>query len=220
VLLIDVDDPGLVATATSGDVACVVGDVTVPATWVRAVEEAKRQFGTVDVLIHNAGGSAGVVAKPIETVTEAEWDAVVDLNLRSAFLGVRVVAPLMKSQQYGRIVLIGSETIRSGTMSGIQAYPAAKAALSGFVRQLAFELGPFGVTANVVAPGLTLSSDRAVAEWEARPVEQRRSRLQRIPLGRLGTPQDVADVVLFVASERAGYVTGQTIYVDGGHAAF
>lgn len=105
-------------------------------------------------------------------------------------------------------------------MSGIQAYPAAKAGLSGLARQLAFELEPFGITLNVVAPGLVISSDRVRVQWERRSPQERAAHQQRIPLRCLGTPADIADVVVFSASERARYVTGQTIFVDGGHAAF
>lgn len=220
-VLVDVDAEGLLALCCqgTGGVIRVAGDVKRGDTWDAAVREAEAVFGGVDALVHNAGGSGGLAGRPLEEVSDAEWDAVVELNLRSAFLGARAVAPIMKRQQRGRIVFIGSETVRTGTMSGIQAYPAAKAGLSGLARQLAFELGPFGITVNVVAPGLVISSDRVRSQWERRPPEERAAHLQRIPLRRLGTPADIADVVVFMASEQARYMTGQTIFVDGGHAA-
>jgi 3-oxoacyl-[acyl-carrier protein] reductase len=174
------------------------------------------RLGRVDVLVNNAGGVLGQVGQPIEEVTDDEWRAVVDANLTGAFNCTRAVVPGMKGRGYGRIVNISSGAGRSVSLTGIQAYASAKSGQIGFTRQMAHELGPFGITVNCVAPGFTLSNPTTERQWESYGEDGQRALLQAIPMRRLGRPEDIAHGVRFFASDRASWVTGQVISVDGG----
>jgi 3-oxoacyl-[acyl-carrier protein] reductase len=174
------------------------------------------RIGRVDVLVNNAGGVAGQVGRPLEEVSPADWQAVVDANLTSAFLCTRAVIPGMKAAGGGRIVNISSGAGRSVSLTGIQAYASAKAGQIGFTRQMAHELGPFGITVNCIAPGFILSNPTTQVQWESYGEEGQRRLVERIALRRLGKPEDIANGVRFFASDRAGWVTGQTISIDGG----
>jgi 3-oxoacyl-[acyl-carrier protein] reductase len=175
-----------------------------------------QRIGRVDVLVNNAGGVAGQVGRPLEEVSPADWQAVVDANLTSAFLCTRAVIPGMKAAGGGRIVNISSGAGRSVSLTGIQAYASAKAGQIGFTRQMAHELGPFGITVNCIAPGFILSNPTTQVQWESYGEEGQRRLVERIALRRLGKPEDIANGVRFFASDRAGWVTGQTISIDGG----
>ncbi len=191
----------------------VAGNVGQAAVVERLVGEALQQFGRIDILVNNAGG--GTLLRFLEEVTEEEWDLTVDSNLKSAFLCCKAVAPAMKRQQYGRIVNVSSVAGRNvSRLSGPQ-YSSAKAGMLGLTRHLAQDLGPFGITANAVAPGPTLV-DRVARKWALRSEEDRARILANIPLGRLAAPEEVATVIAFLASDDAAYVTGVTIDVNGG----
>jgi 3-oxoacyl-[acyl-carrier protein] reductase len=172
------------------------------------------------VLVNNAGGVVGQVGRPLEEVSPADWQAVVDANLTSAFLCTRAVVPGMKAARAGRIVNISSGAGRSVSLTGIQAYASAKAGQIGFTRQMAHELGPFGITVNCIAPGFVLSNPTTRKQWESYGEEGQRQLVERIALRRLGTPEDIAGGVRFFVSERASWITGQTISIDGGHSLF
>ena len=187
-------------------------DVTSSGAVARLIE----QIGHVDVLVNNAGGVLGQVGRPIEEVTDDDWRAVVDANLTGAFICTRAVVPGMKRRGYGRIVNISSGAGRSVSLTGIQAYASAKSGQIGFTRQMAHELGPFGITVNCVAPGFTLSNPTTERQWESYGEDGQRALLQAIPMRRLGRPEDIAHGVRFFASDRASWVTGQVISVDGG----
>jgi 3-oxoacyl-[acyl-carrier protein] reductase len=187
-------------------------DVTSSGAVARLIE----QLGQVDVLVNNAGGVLGQVGRPIEEVTDDDWRAVVDANLTGAFICTRAVVPGMKRRGYGRIVNISSGAGRSVSLTGIQAYASSKAGQIGFTRQMAHELGPFGITVNCVAPGFTLSNPTTERQWESYGEDGQRALLQAIPMRRLGRPEDIAYGVRFFASDRASWVTGQVISVDGG----
>jgi len=166
--------------------------------------------------VHAGGGVQWQVGKPIEGVTLEEWRRIVAANLDGAFLFVRALAPAMKTRGWGRIVTISSGAGRSYSQTGIQAYAGAKAGLIGFTRQIARELGAFGITANSVAPGFVLSNPSSIKQWEAMGEAGQQGFFNALAVKRLGTPEDIAHAVLFFASEQASYVTGQTISVDGG----
>jgi 3-oxoacyl-[acyl-carrier protein] reductase len=183
-----------------------------------AVAALVARIGRVDVLVNNAGGVVGQVGQPLEDVSDADWQAVVDANLTSTFVCTRAVAPGMKAAGWGRIVNISSGAGRSVSLTGIQAYASAKAGQLGFTRQTAHELGPFGITVNAIAPGFVLSNPTSIRQWESYGAEGQRALLERIALRRLGTPQDIADGVVFLAG--AAWVTGQVLPIDGGHALF
>src|ERR1700722_10774537 len=143
-----------------------------------------------------------------------------DADLRTAFNCTRAAARIMKPAHYGRIVNISSGAGRSVSLTGIQAYTSAKAGQIGFTRQMAHELGPFGVTVNCIAPGFVLSNPTTQAQWDSYGEEGQRALTERIATRRTGTPHDIARGVLFFAAPDAGWVSGQTISIDGGHSLF
>jgi len=178
------------------------------------------EVGGVDILVNTAGGVVGQVGRPIEEVTDEDWNAVVQANLYSAFLCTRAVAPGMKERRWGRIVNISSGAGRSVSLTGIQAYTSAKAGQIGFTRQMAHELGPFGITVNCIAPGFIRSNPTTERQWQSYGEEGQRKLVEGIPMRRLGQAEDIANGVMFFVSERSSWVTGQTISIDGGHALF
>jgi 3-oxoacyl-[acyl-carrier protein] reductase len=191
-------------------------DVTLEEQVEAVVREISAAGGAVDILVNVAGGVLGQVGKPIDEVTAQEWNAVVAVNLTGTFHCCRAVAPTMKERRYGRIVNISSGAGRSTSLTGIQAYASAKAAQIGLTRQLAQELGPWGITVNGVAPGFVLSNPTTQRQWESYGEAGQAALVESIPLRRLGTPEDIAHGVLFFASDRARWCTGQTLSVDGG----
>lgn len=172
--------------------------------------------GRVAVLVQSAGGVAGQVGRPLEEVAPEEWRVVFAVNVDAAFSFAQAVAPAMKRAKAGRIINISSGAGLGVSLTGIQAYASAKAAQIGLTRQLAHELGPWGITVNSVAPGFVRSNPTSERQWQSYGEEGQRALLERVALRRLGTPQDIADAVLFFASEHASWVTGQTLSVDGG----
>jgi 3-oxoacyl-[acyl-carrier protein] reductase len=156
------------------------------------------------------------VGRPLEEVSDGDWQAVVDANLTSTFVCTRAVVPDMKERRYGRIVNISSGAGRSVSLTGIQAYASAKAGQIGFTRQTAHELGRFGITANAIAPGFVLSNPASIAQWERYGEEGRRRLLDSIATRRLGTPEDIGKAAVFLCSADADYITGTSLLVDGG----
>ncbi|HEY8408118.1 MAG TPA: SDR family oxidoreductase [Gaiellaceae bacterium] len=193
---------------------------TVDVTDAAQVDELVASVGRVDILVNNAGGVVGQVGRPLEEVSEGDWRAIVDANLTSTFLCTRAVAPGMKARRYGRIVNISSGAGRSVSLTGIQSYASAKAGQIGFTRQTAHELGPFGITVNSIAPGFILSNPTSIAQYERYGEEGQRKLLESIATRRLGTPEDIANGVLFFVAEESSWVTGQVLSIDGGHSIF
>jgi 3-oxoacyl-[acyl-carrier protein] reductase len=193
---------------------------TVDVTDASQVDAFIDSLGPVDILVNNAGGVVGQVGRPLEEVSEDDWQAVIDANLKSTFLCTRAVAPGMKERRYGRIVNISSGAGRSVSLTGIQAYASAKAGQIGFTRQTAHELGPHGITVNSIAPGFVLSNPTSIAQYESYGEEGQQRLLQSIATRRLGKPEDIANGVLFFVAEEASWVTGQVISIDGGHSIF
>lgn len=177
-------------------------------------------IGRVDVLVNCAGGVVDQVGRPIEDISDADWKAVVDANLTTTFLCTRGVVPGMKAAGWGRIVNISSGAGRSVSLTGIQAYTSAKAGQIGFTRQMAHELGRFGITVNCIAPGFVRSNPSSERQWQSYGDEGQRRILERIALRRLGTPEDIANGVRFLVSSRASWITGQVLSIDGGTALF
>lgn len=174
----------------------------------------------VDILVNNAGGVVGQTHTPIDELVDDDWFAVLDANLQTMFQSTRAAAGRMKEQGFGRIVTISSGAGRSVSLTGIQAYTTAKAAQIGFTRQLAHELGPFGVTVNCIAPGFVLSNPSSRAQWAGYGEDGQRAILERIATRRVGEPTDIARGVRFFASPHAGWISGQTLSIDGGHSLF
>ncbi|MCO7218669.1 SDR family NAD(P)-dependent oxidoreductase [Klenkia sp. PcliD-1-E] len=188
---------------------------------VRAeVEDLVSRIGRVDVLVNCAGGVVGQTHTPLEDLTDEAWDAIYDANLRTTLNCTRAVVGGMKERRFGRIVVISSGAGRSVSLTGIQAYASAKAAQIGLTRQLAHELGPHGITVNGVAPGFVLSNPTTRAQWESYGEAGQQALLEKIAVRATGTPADIARGVLFFADPAAGWVSGQTLSIDGGHSLF
>jgi 3-oxoacyl-[acyl-carrier protein] reductase len=166
-----------------------------------------KEKGRIDILVNNAGESRdGLLVR----MREQDWDRVIDTNLKGAFNCCRAVALTMMKQRSGRIISVSSIVALSGN-AGQANYSASKAGIIGLTKSLARELAPRSICVNAVAPGLIITDMSS-----AMTAEQREKVLEEIPLSRLGTPDDVAGVVLFLASDEAGYITGQVIGVNGG----
>jgi 3-oxoacyl-[acyl-carrier protein] reductase len=191
---------------------------TVDLTKSVAVREFFAGVGPVDILVNNAGGVVGQVGQALEEVSDEDWHAVVDANLTSAFHCTRAVVPAMKERRWGRIVNIASGAGLTVSKTGIQAYTSAKAGQIGFTRQMAHELGPFGITVNCIAPGFIRSNPTTERQWEGYGEEGQRALVQGIAMRRLGDPADIANGVQFFVAERSSWVTGQIIAIDGGSA--
>ncbi len=189
---------------TARGFACDVSDVAQAA---QLVADAEAAFGSVDVLVNNAGLTRdGLLLR----MKDDDWQAVIDANLRGAFATTRAAARGMMKRRWGRIINVASVVGISGN-AGQANYAASKAGLIGFTKSVAKELGSRNVLANVVAPGLVETDMTA-----AMPAEARTAMAAQIPLGRVGQPADVAGAVAFLASDHAAYITGQVIVVDGG----
>lgn len=201
---------------TAGGCSTRVVDVRDRAAVERFAADAGRGAGSVHILVNNAGGVLGQVGRPLEEVTPAEWQAIFDVNVTGAFLCAQAVAPGMKAANFGRIVNISSGAGLGISLTGIQAYAAAKAAQIGLTRQLAHELGPWGITVNNVAPGFVRSNPTTERQWQAYGEAKQRALVESIALKRLGSPEDIAAGVMFFASDYAGWVTGQVLSIDGG----
>ena len=170
----------------------------------------------IDVLVNNAGGVRGQVGRPLEHISLADWHAIMDVNLTAAFLCSRAVVPTMKAARRGRIINISSGAGLGPSLTGIQAYASAKAGQINFTRQLCHELGPYNITANNIAPGFVLSNPNTQRQWESYGEAGQQALVANIALQRLGTPDDIAHAVLFLASAYAGWISGQVLAVDGG----
>lgn len=191
-------------------------DVTDHAAVQAFVAEATAGGEPVSVLVNNAGGVLGQVGRPLEEITPHEWQSIFAVNVTGAFYFAQAVAPGMKAARYGRIVNISSGAGLGISLTGIQAYASAKAAQIGLTRQLAHELGPWGITVNNIAPGFVRSNPTTERQWQAYGEERQKALVEGIALKRLGTPDDIAHGVLFFASDYAGWISGQVLAVDGG----
>jgi 3-oxoacyl-[acyl-carrier protein] reductase len=185
-----------------------------------AVETYFASIGDIDILVNDAGGVVGQTHTPIDELTNESWNAVLAANITTTMNCTRAASRVMKKRGYGRIVMISSGAGRSVSLTGIQAYTTAKAAQIGFTRQMAHELGQYGITVNCIAPGFVLSNPTTQAQWESYGEDGQRALLERIATRKTGTPVDIARGVEFFVSPEAGWVSGQTISIDGGHSLF
>ncbi|HLH87239.1 MAG TPA: SDR family oxidoreductase [Xanthobacteraceae bacterium] len=211
----DLSAAELAETAKAG-VATEVVDLTdraAAAAWIARVEASG---GAVDILVNNAGGVGGQTGRPIEEVPDADWDRIFAVNVGAAFALSRAAAPAMKRARAGRIVNISSGAGLARSLTGIQAYASAKHAVVGLTRQLAHELGPYGITVNSVAPGFVRTNEATEAQWASYGAEGQKALVEAIAMKHLGTAQDIANAVVFFASDLASFVNGQILQVDGG----
>ena len=197
-----------------GDAALgVVGDLTRESDAAALVAAAVERFGRLDVVVNNAGMTSTAAGSDVDADVESlaldDWRASISRNLDTAFLVSRAAVPAMRAQGYGRIVTVSSTTGIVSAMPGQASYAAAKAALVGLSRALAIEVVAAGITVNVVAPGYVATGSQL--EFEVGAADSG-------PIGRSGTPAEIAAAVLFLAHESASFVTGATLVVDGGHS--
>ncbi len=190
-----------------GECLLAQGDVSQPADVERMVQAAQQAFGRIDILVNNAGITRDTL---ILRMSEEDWDEVQNTNLRGAFLCTRAVLRSMMRQRWGRIINISSVAGILGN-AGQANYSAAKAGLIGLTKAAAREIGSRNITVNAVAPGF-IQTDMT----KDLPESLRQEALQRIVLGRPGTPEDVAGAVAFLACDEASYITGQVLAIDGG----
>lgn len=189
------------------DALVVRGDVGQAQTAHRLIQQTVDRFGRIDILVNNVGISP---MASIEEITEEEWDEVLRVNLKSAFLCSKAVLPQMKEQRSGVIINISSGSAKSG---GVGAhYAASKGGMNTFTKSLAFEGAPYGIRANAIAPG-PIETEMAESIFSD---DRKRFLTSVIPLGRLGSSQDVADAVVFLCSDAASFITGEILEVDGG----
>jgi 3-oxoacyl-[acyl-carrier protein] reductase len=213
----DLSADELAETAAPGGIVTQVvnlRDRAAGAAWIGAIEA--QAGAAIDVLVNDAGGVAGQSFKPVEDISDEAWNIIFDINVNATFTLCRAAAPGMKRAGSGRIVNISSGAGLQASLTGIQAYCSAKHAVVGLTRQLAHELGPFGITVNSVAPGFIRSNPASERQWDSYGPEGQKALVQRIAMQRLGTAQDIANAVLFFASDLAGFVNGQILQVDGG----
>lgn len=171
------------------------------------VDEVCNTFGSLDILVNNAGANQD---KVIWKMTEAMWDEVIATDLKGVFNYIRAAAPVLKAQQAGRIITVSSINALRGKF-GQANYAAAKAGVVGMSKSVARELGRFGITVNVVCPGL-IETDMI----RSMPADFKHKALEEIVMGRIGAPEDVAELIAFLASDRARHITGEVIKIDGG----
>ncbi len=175
----------------------------------RAVAITVDHFGGLDIVVQNAGIYPWTL---IENISPEEWDSVLAVNLKGTFLAARAALPVMREKKRGRMVFTSSITGPRVTSPGHGHYSASKAGINGFIKAAALEFASYGITVNGVEPGNILTE--AIVEHRSQSFIK--SMEETVPLGRLGTPADIANAVLFLASEEASYITGTTIIVDGG----
>jgi 3-oxoacyl-[acyl-carrier protein] reductase len=197
-------------TSAGGKALAFVADVSKEAEVQAMVDAAVEQFGTVDILVNNAGILRSTM--PVETIPLQEWELMMTININGVFLCTKAVLPIMKAKRSGKIVNVSSSAGRSTSTFGGAHYTTSKAAILGLSRHTAREAAPYNININAVAPG---SMDTEMVRELATPEHMERER-QNIPLRRLGTAQDEANLVAFLCSEESSYITGATIDINGG----
>lgn len=194
-----------------GEAALFQADVARETDMLNMAEATNKAFGRIDILINNAAIYDGIKRKPFYEIDPDEWDLVMMVNVKGAFLAARAVFPYMKAQGYGKIVNLSSEVFYTGS-NGFAHYVASKGGIIGLTRALAVELGPHNICINCVAPGFTdTEASRGLADVTKYDTS-------KTPLRRLERPEDLTGAALFLASPESDFITGQTLLVDGGRA--
>jgi len=203
---------------SSNKVFPIVADLLYEDQIKNLVEKTVNEFGRIDSLIHNAGGPP---SGPIEKITKEEWSNSIDLNLRSFIYITNMVIPIMKNQKEGRIIAITSVSVKQ-PLNNLVLSNTTRLGVVGFAKTLTNEFGKYNILVNVVCPGPTLTDrmkeliDTTVKNTGKSYEEVEKTWINTIPLGRLGKPEELANLVVFLASKRASYITGTVIQVDGG----
>jgi 3-oxoacyl-[acyl-carrier protein] reductase len=213
VCLVDVDQEILETTQNeirknSKEIIALPCDITKSADVKGAVNQVQKIFGRIDILVNNAG----IIRRgTIETVTEEDWDRVIQVNLKGTFNCCKAVAGIMKQQRYGKIVNVSSIAGKMGDITSAPGYGPSKAGVDALTKTLARQLALYDINVNAVSPH-AIETEMS-AQWSE---ERRREIIASIPLGRLGKPEDVAEAVLFLASDDASFITGEILDVNGG----
>jgi NAD(P)-dependent dehydrogenase (short-subunit alcohol dehydrogenase family) len=220
VMLLDVNEQTVAAAAKEIDPTGTRavgrrGDVTKRDEVQARVQELKALWGSVDILVNNAGGALHT-PHILEEVQEKDWNLVVDVNLKGTFFCCQAAIPEMAKQGKGAIVNMSALAGHwRASLAGVQ-YAAAKAGVEGLTRQLAYDWGKAGIRINAVSPTVTMTGDRIQGLWDAKGEEEKKKVLSGIPLGRLGTMEDIASAIVFLASDESSFITGITLDVCGG----
>jgi 3-oxoacyl-[acyl-carrier protein] reductase len=192
----------------NGDAIAISCDITKSTDVGNMVKQTYRTFGRIDILINNAG----IIRRgTIDTVTEEDWDRVIAVNLKGTFNCSKAVVEIMKSQGYGKIVNVSSIAGKMGDITSAPGYGPSKAGVDALTKTLARQLAPYGINVNAVSPH-AIETEMS-AQWSEK---RRKEIIASIPLGRLGKPEDVAEAVLFLASDQASFITGEILDVNGG----
>ena len=213
VAIVDVDKEGLNILKNEimenrGEVMTLTCDITHSAEVREMVSQVQKAFGRINILVNNAG----IIRRgTIETVTEEDWDRVIEVNLKGTFNCCKAVVDIMKQQGYGKIVNVSSIAGKMGDITSAPGYGPSKAGVDALTKTLARQLAPYGINVNAVSPH---AIEREMsAQWSE---ERRKEIIASIPLGRLGKPEDVAEAVLFLASDAASFITGEILDINGG----
>jgi 3-oxoacyl-[acyl-carrier protein] reductase len=213
VALVDVDK-GILETAKNEikknreKVTAIPCDITKSVEVIAMVNQVQKTFGRIDILVNNAG----IIRRgTIETVTEEDWDRVIEVNLKGTFNCCKAVVELMKQQGYGKIINVSSIAGKMGDITSAPGYGSSKAGMDALTKTLARQLARYGINVNAVSPH-AIETEMS-AQWSE---ERRKEIIASIPLGRLGKPEDVAEAVLFLASDEASFITGEILDVNGG----
>ncbi|GAA1690767.1 beta-ketoacyl-ACP reductase [Fodinicola feengrottensis] len=200
-------------TSAGGKAIALGADVSNGEQITAAVDRLAKEFGSVDILVNNAGVTRDNL---LFKMTEQDWDTVVAVHLKGAFLASKAVQKYMVERKYGKIVSMSSVSALGNR--GQANYSAVKAGLQGFTRTLAIELGPFGINVNAVAPGFiaTDMTDDTARRVGVTPEELQKQAASITPVRRVGQPEDIANTIAFLTSDESSFITGQIIYVDGG----
>ena len=213
VAIVDVDKGGLETLQNEieknkGDIINISCDITKSSEVNGMVDRIYKALGRIDILVNNAG----IIRRgTIETVTEEDWDRVIEVNLKGTFNCCKAVVEIMKQQGYGKIVNVSSIAGKMGDITSAPGYGPSKAGVDALTKTLARQLAPYGINVNAVSPH-AIETEMS-AQWSE---ERRREIIASIPLGRLGKPEDVAEAVLFLASDEASFITGEILDVNGG----
>lgn len=214
----DIDAARLEVFAAEHGLFAAPGDLGRRESAAIVVNTAMRHFGRLYILVHAAGGVRGQVGGPVENVTEEGWRAIFEANVDAAMWLSQAAAPAMREAGAGRIIFIASGAGLRPSLTGIQAYTAAKHALVGLTKQLSQDLGPTGITCNAVAPGFVRSNPTTEKQWQSYGPDGQARLMTSIHTRRLGTAADIADAVTFLASDHASWISGQILSVDGGRS--
>jgi len=213
VAIVDVDKEGLNILKNEimenrREVITLSCDITHSAEVREMVSQVQKAFGRINILVNNAG----IIRRgTIETVTEEDWDRVIEVNLKGTFNCCKAVVDIMKQQGYGKIVNVSSIAGKMGDITSAPGYGPSKAGVDALTKTLARQLAPYGINVNAVSPH-AIETEMS-AQWSE---ERRKEIIASIPLGRLGKPEDVAEAVLFLASDAASFITGEILDINGG----